>query len=225
MNELVGSLEEQKKLVNDSAEILRDLLIGIENLGENMKNIQKEMDYWRNPEVMEAEEELECLHDEVPLHIPASKRPENVTITLPEDPSPFPAQRQNLFPIGGLEGISAASMAQNETEVRPSDGLEEKISALRKPYPGAPVGIIHGDSVKMGFNFGQAQDSRPQVPVVKNVTSIAHDVGGVLNKQSFNEGETRSVPISMLDLCVNHDDIFLHFMVESVGCGIILHRA
>ena len=54
-----------------------------------MKNIQKELDYWRNPEVMEAEEELECLHDDVPLHIPANKGRENVTVSLPEDPSPF----------------------------------------------------------------------------------------------------------------------------------------
>ena len=31
-------------------------MIGIENLGDNMENIQKEMDYWRNPELQEAEE-------------------------------------------------------------------------------------------------------------------------------------------------------------------------
>ena len=64
-------------------------MIGIENLGSKMKKIQKEMDYWRNPEIMEAEEELECLRDEVPLHIPASKWLENVTVSLSEDPSPF----------------------------------------------------------------------------------------------------------------------------------------
>ena len=48
--------------------------------------------------------------------------------------------------------------------------------------PGALVGIACGDSVQMGFNFGQAQDSRPQVPAVKNVTRVAPDVGDVLNK-------------------------------------------
>ena len=45
MNLLSESLEEHKKSVSDSAELLKDLLIRIENLGENMKNIQKEMDY------------------------------------------------------------------------------------------------------------------------------------------------------------------------------------
>ena len=45
VNQLAGSLEEQKKSVKDSAELLRYLMIGIKNLGENIKNIQKEMDY------------------------------------------------------------------------------------------------------------------------------------------------------------------------------------
>ena len=67
MELLSNYLEEQNKSVSDSAGLLKDLLIGIENLGDNMKNIQKEMDYWRNPEVMEAEKNLERLHDEVPL--------------------------------------------------------------------------------------------------------------------------------------------------------------
>ena len=98
VNQLSDSLEEQKKSVNNNAGFLRDLMIGIENMEENMKNIQEKMDYWRNPEVMEAEEELECFHDEVPLHIPDSKGPENVTVALPEDPFPFLAQRQNPLP-------------------------------------------------------------------------------------------------------------------------------
>ena len=85
-------LEEQKKSVSDSADLLKGLLIGIESLGENMKHIQKEMDYWRNSEVMEAEEELERLHDKVPLSVPASKGPESGNVSLPVDSSPSLAQ-------------------------------------------------------------------------------------------------------------------------------------
>ena len=44
-NQLTASFKEQKKSITDSAELLRDLMIGIENLGENVKDIQKEMDY------------------------------------------------------------------------------------------------------------------------------------------------------------------------------------
>ena len=67
-------------------------MIGINSLGENVKTIQKEMDLWKNPEVMVAEEELERLHDEVPLHVPVSKTPENAAVSLPWDHSPFPAK-------------------------------------------------------------------------------------------------------------------------------------
>ena len=70
------------------------------------------MNYWRNPEVIEAEKELERLHGEAPLFVSANKALEDVTVSLPEDPPPFPAQRQNRFPMGGLEGVPTASVAQ-----------------------------------------------------------------------------------------------------------------
>ena len=37
VDQLTDSLAEQRKTVADSAELLRDLMIGIENLGENIK--------------------------------------------------------------------------------------------------------------------------------------------------------------------------------------------
>ena len=40
VNQLTESVEEQKKSVADSAGLLRDLMIGIENLGENVTDIQ-----------------------------------------------------------------------------------------------------------------------------------------------------------------------------------------
>ena len=44
IGELSQSVENQKKSVEDTNELLKDLIIGNENLGDNMKNIQKEMD-------------------------------------------------------------------------------------------------------------------------------------------------------------------------------------
>ena len=116
MDLLSHSLEEQKKSVTNNTELLKDLMIGIENLGDNMKNIQKQMDYWRYPEVMEAEKNLERLHDEVPLSEPAKKGPKNAVVISPDIQSPFPAQRQNIFPIGGLEGIPATSTTQESSD-------------------------------------------------------------------------------------------------------------
>ena len=71
------------------------------------------MDQWRNPEVIEAEEELERLHDEVPLRVQTSKGPETVNVSFPNDQSSFPAQRQNIFPIGGLEEFPAVSATED----------------------------------------------------------------------------------------------------------------
>ena len=45
IRELSQSAENQKKTVEDTNELLKDFMIGIENLGDNIKNTQKEMDY------------------------------------------------------------------------------------------------------------------------------------------------------------------------------------
>ena len=55
VEELSEALEGQKKDIADNSGLLKDLLIGIENLEDNLKNINKEMNYWRNPKVQEAE--------------------------------------------------------------------------------------------------------------------------------------------------------------------------
>ena len=58
IGELSQSVENQKKSVEDTNELLRDLMMGLENMSDNTKFIQKKMDYWRNLEVQEAEEEF-----------------------------------------------------------------------------------------------------------------------------------------------------------------------
>ena len=68
-----------------------------------------------------------------------------------------------MFPIGGLEGILVASMAVEDTDVRPPTPIMERISALWKPGLGALVRFDCDDSMHPAFNFGQFQASRPQV--------------------------------------------------------------
>ena len=45
IRELSQSVENQKKSVEDTNELLRDLMMGLENMSDNLKLIQKEMDY------------------------------------------------------------------------------------------------------------------------------------------------------------------------------------
>ena len=49
VEDLSTAIEGQKKGIADNSGLLKDLLIGIENLGDNLKSINKEMDYWGNP--------------------------------------------------------------------------------------------------------------------------------------------------------------------------------
>ena len=51
MDKISESVEKQKKTTSENAELLQNLLIGVENLGDNFKSIHKEMDCWRNPEI------------------------------------------------------------------------------------------------------------------------------------------------------------------------------
>ena len=106
---------------------------------------------------MEGEEDLKRLHDEVPLSVPAENRPDIVPEVVPENVSQIPASRQQLFSMGGLEGIPATSTTQESPERPPISELRERVSVLRKPYPGAPIVISQGVLVWEQFNFGQNQ--------------------------------------------------------------------
>ena len=83
------------------------------------------MDYWKNPEVMEAEENLEHLMDEVPLGDQANTRPEIEKSSPPADQYSFPAQRRNIFLLVVWKHSSCLSATDAEC-----------VSTLRKPYPG-----------------------------------------------------------------------------------------
>ena len=71
--QLSEKLAEQNKSAVDTAEILWDMLVGIENLGEIMKSMKLEIICLRDPEYQEAEEELNRLCDPVSLRIPSAK--------------------------------------------------------------------------------------------------------------------------------------------------------
>ena len=163
VTQLTGELEEQTKPAINNSELLRDLLLGIENLGDNMKTMNAEFICLRDPVVQEAEEELNRLHDLVFLTIPVSKGPKVVNILSSDDSFPPLASHPNLFPIGGLEGIPVANMALEGTGVRPPTPIIERISALQKPRLGALVKFVRDDYVHPTFNFGQVRASRPEV--------------------------------------------------------------
>ena len=61
VDERTETVKTQQKTITDTAELLRDLMVGIENFGENVKDLRKEVEDWRQPEFQEAKEELQHL--------------------------------------------------------------------------------------------------------------------------------------------------------------------
>ena len=51
MEELSAVVEGQKKSIADNSELVKDLMISVENFTENVKSINKQMDEWHNLEV------------------------------------------------------------------------------------------------------------------------------------------------------------------------------
>ena len=167
VTQLTGEVEKQTKSATDNSGLPPGLMVGIENLGENMKTMKVELICLGDRGAQEAEEELNRLHDPVSLTIPVSKAPEVVNLLSSDNsfPSPtsHPEPHPDLFRISRLEDIPVASMAQEDTGVRPPTPITERVLALRQPRPGGPAELVCDDSVHPAFNFRQVQASRPQV--------------------------------------------------------------
>ena len=93
---------------------------------------------------------------------PVSTGPNGASVP-PEPQHQYPAQRPNIFPIGGLKGIPAASTASEFVT----------LTALRKPYPGAPESVNQGPQASTGFNLGSiGQSTLPQFFTMGSSTSL-----------------------------------------------------
>ena len=89
MDQLTATVVESQKSAQTNSEVLQNLLVGIENLGENFKTMQAEMIAWQD-EYQNAEGEYQRMNaellQEVPLASEAELRPGPVnppTISLP----------------------------------------------------------------------------------------------------------------------------------------------
>ena len=76
MDSISDFVQEARKTSAENAENIKNLLVGIENLGENVKQLREEMRGWEEPELQEAtekvEQELMDLMEEVPVSAPAA---------------------------------------------------------------------------------------------------------------------------------------------------------
>ena len=113
MDKITESVDRQQKAASENAELLQNLLIGVENLGENLKSIHKEMDYWRNPKLQLADAELQDLMNEAPTVAVVnlgSSDPFGAN-TFPEIQYQYPTQRLNVFLVAGLANIPTVGIS------------------------------------------------------------------------------------------------------------------
>ena len=87
------SVEKAQKIAEENAEFLQGLLVGVENLGENLKQFREEMAGQKSTELQNAEREHEAVNEEllteVSLFVPAVTEPMQIPI-LPVSAPQFP---------------------------------------------------------------------------------------------------------------------------------------
>ena len=95
------SVQKAQKAVEDNAELLQNLLVGVEIMGDNLKKFREEMEGWNSTELQNAEKEYEEMNEELltevsvsisavsePIHVPitpisAPQFPVNPTVQVP----------------------------------------------------------------------------------------------------------------------------------------------
>ena len=59
------SVKKLQKAAEDNAELLQNLLVGIDNMGEYFKKLWEDMELWQSPEYENAEREYEQMNREL----------------------------------------------------------------------------------------------------------------------------------------------------------------
>ena len=118
------SVQRTQKAASNKAEILHDLLVGMENLSDNVKQLKEEMCGYGDPEVQkeldevlmkEADETLPVAMDQVPLSVPLSV----ASVSYPLSSEPVLTPRPSSSKMGNKE----------------LKAMQEKLNSLRSSVP------------------------------------------------------------------------------------------
>ena len=162
INTLSDLMQKAQKTANDNAEILHNLMVGIENLSENVKQLKEEMRGWEEPE---AQVELEELMQEVPVSIPVADeqsqppaQPSSVSVPNPSSSVPIlsPPVSMTLMNDDNLSDMQKRVAALRFV---PQESMVEA-QGHRKPYPGTPVSIPPSSGINVAANVTESQPRR-----------------------------------------------------------------
>ena len=149
-----------EKETQTNADTLHSLLVGIENLGENVKNMQEEMIAWQAG-YQDAEREYQDMNEELLQEVPLptlAVTPQGVV-----NPSlvSIPPVKTSQFTVPNAKQLPQSSAGPSMDES--IQARWANLSALRKSYPCAPP---PANWVPEGFNVSKSavQDSQAIIP-------------------------------------------------------------
>ena len=156
------SAQQAHKTAQDNAEILHTLLVGMENLGENVKQLREQIVSWEEPGEQEV---FDDLLKEVPL-VPLSPEQSQPIDKSPTVTAEIPVMNTpTLFPpsTGPVFAFADAELQEMQKRVAALKNPEKEQWVLaeghRKPYPGAPVDVP-GSSA--GVNQPSTTEEQPR---------------------------------------------------------------
>ena len=182
---LTNAVLEGKKESQSNAATLETLLVGIENLGDNMKKMQEEMLRWQD-DVNEAEQGYERMEEELLKEIPIPNQPEMPQTsnppTVPINPLQVPVTSP-LQPIPEGSVVQAQSITPCEMDrniqIRWSKLMEMQTPVKPSTLSSVPIGgtsqATNPQFFEMGSNLKvpqtlENQETRQELPIPLNVT-------------------------------------------------------
>ena len=114
IDSVVDATQEAKQTAQDNAEVLNSLLVGMENLSENVKQLREEMNTWVEPEDQQILDELQ---KEVPVV------PEQTQVC-----NPPPAVSAQVPPVSVPNEAESSSLPTNVDQE-----MKDRLNSLRQP--------------------------------------------------------------------------------------------
>ena len=151
------SVQKAQKTTSDNADMLQNLLIGLENMGENIKHLVEELETRRNAGFQNAtKREYQEMNTELLQEV-------SLSFAVVSDPIQNFSSPMSMFTLGSsmpspiLQDPRPVLTTPTFVSVPVSqDGelqeMRERISGLHKPYPGAR--ILYSSGIPEGFYFG-----------------------------------------------------------------------
>ena len=183
--------------------MLQNLLVGIENLGENFKTMQAEMIAWQD-EYQNAEGEYQRMNSELLQEVPLASEAELRLGPVNPPPVSFPPIISTQFAVPTIISSPQSSGQAMEAEIQ---ARWSNLSPLKKSYLGAPP---PANWVPEGINVSKSavQDSQATIPQFFNFIgstsgipqpTVQPPANMERNTSIFNLPQTVGFPPSLLD--------------------------